>query len=230
MPDGSRSWTVVRGNGVPVEPVDHFLAYLHCLPRSPNTVIAYAYDLRAFVQFLDDHGLTWTDVEVEHLARFVRWMEQPAGNVVLLHDAQPARSPATIARAANAVHAFFDYHATRGVPVARRLVSFSRTPKPHWRNRHRTGRGTRQAVTIPARHAGHGGGTAPPRRMPSPARPLPLGAALRDGHGVGQALGLRHEDFVSRQRLVRIVPRDNNPNGARAKTTTTQHRAPESAN
>jgi integrase/recombinase XerD len=106
-----------------------------------HTLIANAYDLRAFVQFLDDHGLAWTDVEVDHLARFVRWLEQPAGNVVLLHDAQPARSPATIARAVNAVHAFFDYHATRGVPVARRLVSFSRTPKPHWRNRHRTGRG-----------------------------------------------------------------------------------------
>jgi site-specific recombinase XerD len=68
---------------------------------------------------------------------------------VLLHDAQPAGSPATIARAVNAVHAFFDYHATRGVPVARRLASFSRTPKPHWQNPHRTGRGTRQAVTIP---------------------------------------------------------------------------------
>jgi Phage integrase family len=38
---------------------------------------------------------------------------------------------------------------------------------------------------------------------------------------VGQALGLRHEDFVSRQRLVRIVPRDDNPNGARAKTSRT---------
>jgi len=34
---------------------------------------------------------------------------------------------------------------------------------------------------------------------------------------VGQALGLRHADFVSRDRLVRIVPRAGNANGARAK-------------
>jgi hypothetical protein len=34
---------------------------------------------------------------------------------------------------------------------------------------------------------------------------------------VGQALGLRHCDFVSRRREVHIVPRADNANGARAK-------------
>ena len=37
------------------------------------------------------------------------------------------------------------------------------------------------------------------------------------GMRVGQALGLRHEDFVSRRRQVRIVARADNANGARAK-------------
>jgi integrase len=37
---------------------------------------------------------------------------------------------------------------------------------------------------------------------------------------IGQALGLRHADFVSRRREVTIVPRDGNANGARAKTAT----------
>jgi hypothetical protein len=32
-------------------PVDRFLAYVQVLPRSPNMVAAYAYDLRAFVRF-----------------------------------------------------------------------------------------------------------------------------------------------------------------------------------
>jgi integrase/recombinase XerD len=35
---------------------------------------------------------------------------------------------------------------------------------------------------------------------------------------IGQALGLRHADFVSRRREVTIVPRGDNVNGARAKT------------
>jgi integrase len=37
------------------------------------------------------------------------------------------------------------------------------------------------------------------------------------GMRVGQALGLRHSDFVSRRREVHIVPRPDNANGARAK-------------
>ncbi len=37
------------------------------------------------------------------------------------------------------------------------------------------------------------------------------------GMRIGQALGLRHEDFVSRERRVMIVPRVDNVNGARAK-------------
>jgi hypothetical protein len=82
MPDGKGSWAVVRANGIPVEPVARFLAYLGCLPRSPNTVVAYAYDLRAWVDFLDEQAVAWSDVEVDHLARFVRWLEQPASNVL----------------------------------------------------------------------------------------------------------------------------------------------------
>jgi integrase/recombinase XerD len=35
---------------------------------------------------------------------------------------------------------------------------------------------------------------------------------------IGQALGLRHADFVSHRRELRIVPRRDNVNGARAKT------------
>lgn len=149
MRDGGSSWTVVRADGVPVEPVDRFLGYLDCRPRSPNTVASYAYDLRGFVDFLDEQPVVWTDVEVDHLARFVRWLEQPAGNVALLAWAEPARAPATVARAVNAVYAFYDYHATHGVEAGRRLVSYSRTPKPHWRNPRRTGRVTKRMVSVP---------------------------------------------------------------------------------
>ena len=41
------------------------------------------------------------------------------------------------------------------------------------------------------------------------------------GIRIGQALGLRHSDFVSRSRELHIVPRTDNANGARAKVTAT---------
>ena len=39
---GTRSWTVLGDDDVPVVPVDRFLAYLTDIGRSPNTVKAYA--------------------------------------------------------------------------------------------------------------------------------------------------------------------------------------------
>src|SRR5262249_50850684 len=44
-----------------------------------------------------------------------------------------------------------------------------------------------------------------------------LSLLAETGMRVGQALGLRHADFVSRTREVHIVPRADNANGARAK-------------
>jgi site-specific recombinase XerD len=37
--------------------------------RSPNTVEAYAHDLRAFWTFLDEYGLSWEQVGVMDLGR-----------------------------------------------------------------------------------------------------------------------------------------------------------------
>ena len=39
-----------------------FLRYLHRIERSPNTVRAYAHDLRLFCEFLAGRGLAWDAV------------------------------------------------------------------------------------------------------------------------------------------------------------------------
>ena len=47
MPFGDRrSWTLVDGDLAVVEPAEGFLSHLHAVERSPNTVKAYAHDLR----------------------------------------------------------------------------------------------------------------------------------------------------------------------------------------
>jgi len=40
------SWTVLGDDDLPVEPIDRWLGYLSDIDRSPNTVKAYAHDLR----------------------------------------------------------------------------------------------------------------------------------------------------------------------------------------
>src|SRR5258706_510494 len=62
---GTRSWTVLGDDDVPVVPVDRFLAYLTDIGRSPNTVRAYAHDLKDFWDFIGFRGLDWREGRLE---------------------------------------------------------------------------------------------------------------------------------------------------------------------
>lgn len=46
------SWTVLDADGAPVAPIERYLAYLTRIERSPNTVKAYAHDLKDWFEFL----------------------------------------------------------------------------------------------------------------------------------------------------------------------------------
>src|ERR1700746_565750 len=52
------SWTVLGDDG-PVRPIERYLAYLTDIERSPNTVKAYAHDLKDWFVFLAGRGLDW---------------------------------------------------------------------------------------------------------------------------------------------------------------------------
>ena len=54
---GFESWTVLGDDGVPVEPVERYLSYLTDIERSPNTIKAYAHDLKDYWVFLTSRGL-----------------------------------------------------------------------------------------------------------------------------------------------------------------------------
>jgi Phage integrase, N-terminal SAM-like domain len=55
-PDSSLvSWTVL-GDGGPVEPIERYLAYLTDIEQSPNTIKAYAHDLKDWFVFLAARG------------------------------------------------------------------------------------------------------------------------------------------------------------------------------
>src|SRR5664280_3750168 len=69
---GLESWTVVGDDRVPLEPVERFLAYLASIERSPNTVKAYAHDLKDWFSFLAVQRLDWQEVTIEDVAGFGR--------------------------------------------------------------------------------------------------------------------------------------------------------------
>ncbi|MDQ1295188.1 MAG: integrase/recombinase XerD [Actinomycetota bacterium] len=60
-----------------VGPVERYLASLSSLERPPNTVKAYAHDLKDWFVVLDRRGLDWRVVQVEDVAAFVAWLGLP---------------------------------------------------------------------------------------------------------------------------------------------------------
>jgi transposase-like protein len=60
-----------------VMPAERFLSFLTDSGRSPNTVKAYAHDLRDWFAFLAGRELDWAAVTVEDVAAFVAWLRLP---------------------------------------------------------------------------------------------------------------------------------------------------------
>jgi integrase/recombinase XerD len=123
---GAGSWTVLGDDHVPVEPVERFLAYLSSVERSPNTVKAYAHDLKDWFTFLAGLGRDWRAATLEDVAGFVAWLRlRPAaraGRVTVLPSVEHHCSAASVNRKLAALTSFCEFHARHGVRLAGLLV------------------------------------------------------------------------------------------------------------
>jgi site-specific recombinase XerD len=229
---GSRveSWTVLGENDAPVAPIERYLSYLSAIERSPNTVRAYAHDLKDYFVFLGYRGMDWREVRLEDVGEFVAWLRLPpagrAGQVAVLPSIEPHVGAGTINRKLAAVSSFYQHQARHGVQLGELVVSW-------------TGPGGRAAFKPFLHHISKGGpqqrraiSLKTPRRLPrvltvsevqaildacSRLRDRLLFALLFDtGMRIGEALGLRHDDLAAAEREVRITARVND-NGARVK-------------
>src|SRR5258708_1548329 len=125
---GTRSWTVLGDDDVPVVPVDRFLAYLTDIGRSPNTVRAYAHDLKDYWGFLGFRSLDWREARLEDVGEFVAWLQlSPAGRsgaVAVLPSAAAQVMAATVNRKLAAVSAFYVHQARNGADVGDLLAAW----------------------------------------------------------------------------------------------------------
>jgi integrase/recombinase XerD len=99
---GVSSWTVLGDDDVPVGPIERYLTYLTDIDRSPNTVKAYAHDLKDYWGFLRHRGLDWREVRLEDIGEYVAWLSLPppgrAGRVAVLPSVQPHVAASTTNR------------------------------------------------------------------------------------------------------------------------------------
>jgi site-specific recombinase XerD len=210
--------------------VERFLAYLTDIGRSPNTVKAYAHDLKDFWDFIGLRGLDWREARLEDVGEFVAWLQLPpagrSGAVAVLPSAAAQVGAATVNRKLAAVSAFYAYQARNGVEAGDLLAVWKTGGRGGWKPfLHHVGRGRPyrgRAISLKA-----------PVKLPriltaaemqaildgcDRLRDRLLFAVLHDtGMRIGEALGLRHEDWAAAERTVTVLARVND-NGARAKS------------
>jgi integrase/recombinase XerD len=235
MPDSAvESWTLLGDDLVPVEPIERFLAYLVSIERSPNTVKAYAHDLKDWLTYLAGCGLGWQAVTLEQVAGFVAWLRLPPaardGRLAVLPSVEHHCAASSVNRKLAAVTSFYEFHARHGVDVAGLLVSMQ--PGGHRRGADTSYKPFLQHATNnkPQRHRMITLKAVRPRPRVLTAtqvqaildacehlRDRLLFALMLDtGVRIGEALGLRHEDLEIAERTVTVRPRHND-NRARAK-------------
>jgi integrase/recombinase XerD len=227
---GTLSWTVLGDDDVPVVPVDRFLAYLTDIGRSPNTVKAYAHDLKDYWDFIRFRALDWREARLEDVGEFVAWLRLPpagrSGEVAVLPSAAAQVTAAAVNRKLAAVSAFYAHQARNGAEVGDLLAAWRSGGGGGWKpflhhvSKGKPYRGRAISLKVPAKL---------PRILTVAETQAILDACtrLRDrfffavlhetGCRAGEALGLRHEDIAAAEREVSIVAREN-AHGARAKS------------
>jgi site-specific recombinase XerD len=236
MPASSlESWTVLGDDDLPVAAIERYLAYLTDIERSPNTIKAYAHDLKDYFTFLNGQGLDWREVRLEDIGEFVAWLRLPPvardGRVAVLPSVEHHVTAATVNRKLSALSAFYQHAARHGVDLGELLITWGPAGgRGGWRPfLHHISKGqpvARRTIALKTS-----------RKLPrvltvsevqtildacGRLRDRLLFAVLYDtGMRIGEALGLRHEDISAAERQITVLPRTN-ANGARTKSATTR--------
>lgn len=220
-------WIVLDDAFVPIQPICSYLAFLDDLDRSPNTIRATAHHLKLFWQYLSDERITWTEIDVARLAAFITWLRRKAPEVVSIGHQPARRTNATIDQILGAVHSFYDFHirlkTVSELPLYQLSLPYRRHYKPFLHGIVKAKPEQRRVVSAKREH-----------RLPKILKVEQVQQLLdacmhvRDkflfmllfqtGIRIGQCLGLKHQDISVEDGSIRIVPRSDNPNGARAKT------------
>jgi integrase/recombinase XerD len=226
---GHTTWLVLDDQYQPIQPILSYLTFLDDLGRSPNTLRTHALHLKSFWEFLRSERLDWTEVNVAHLAAFIQWLRRPDLHATPIEPKPPRRTNATIDLMLTSVHGLYEYHqrlqATPDIPLYRFVMMPHRRYKPFLYGIAKTKPVRTRVVSVKREQRR-------PKTLTSEQVQKLINACMhtRDrfllallfstGIRVGQALGLKHEDVSVEEGTISIVPRDGNPNGARAKTRT----------
>ncbi|HUO39566.1 MAG TPA: tyrosine-type recombinase/integrase [Mycobacterium sp.] len=233
-----RRVVLLDDHGDEIELINRFLSHLADSDYSPNTVCAYAYDLRHLVKFLDRQAIGWNEFRPSVALEFLAYLRRvpsrrPAQRLGLTVATERGRllSAATVQRVLAATSSFFEWaiaaeQYTAGEnPMQRRIDhALGRVPDRH---QPFVGAASRQ---LPVRRTVR---VRLPLRLPRPMTSEDIDAllgsltTLRDlaifllmldgGLRPSEVLCLQLDDISYGRRRVTVRKRDDHPRGARAK-------------
>jgi integrase/recombinase XerD len=232
--------SLVDNAGAELEVPTRFLRHVLDSGCSPNTAMAYGYDLRCLFEFLAERGVDWRDFRASVALELLGWLRKrpsrrAAQRLGLAATAPGGRllSPATVARVLAAVSSFYEWASVAELftgenPMQTRpdraaaMVSDRRRPFTGDASRQRP---IRRQVRV-----------RQPVRLPRPMTAADVTALLesitnlRDlamvllmldgGLRPGEVLGLHLSDIAYGRRRITICKRDDHPGGARGKSRT----------
>ncbi|BDA71191.1 integrase family protein (plasmid) [Calothrix sp. PCC 7716] len=227
--DSNRSvWMVLGDDCLPIEAIGKYLHYLDSVGRSPNTIQAYAYNLKLFWEFLRDSKLSWQEISLEQLSNFIHWLRNPYTSVLSIKVSSSKRSEKTINHCLTTVCGFYEFQERIGVNLGVNSYGYqlqsNRKYKPFLHHISKEKEVKTRLLKIKE-----------PKTFPGCLTPeqvdniITACNTLRDkflikllyetGLRIGEALGLRHEDMVTGNACeIRVAPRLDNVNHARAKS------------
>ncbi len=114
---------------LPVEPIQRYLNYCRKRQLAANTVITYAYRLLDFWHWLEYKSLHWQDVGLNELADFVNWYLLGGEVEVISEEVREVvskRSPRTVNQAVTAIQGMYEFHAVEGRIDEKKFTKLSR--------------------------------------------------------------------------------------------------------
>ncbi len=224
---GGVSWLVLDAQFKPVAPILEFTKFLEATDKSPNTIKAYNHHLKLFWQHLEQSSVVWTDVGIEELASFMRWLQSgDRPGVVSIVKREAQRTNRTINLIMAAVSAFYDYHERSGKVAGLNIFKDSKFSGKYKSFLHHITKGkTFQSKVLKLKES-----KRQVRSLTKDEVKCVIAACnnIRDkflvcllyetGMRIGQALGLRHEDIRSGDNQIAITFRADNENYARTKS------------
>lgn len=109
--EGKIRYMLVDYENRPVRVVMKFLRFKDNSGSARNTLRTYCYHLKLFFEFLNQEQLIYQNVGVDEMASFLRWLQNPYGNLQIrpISQVKVHREPKTVNAIKTAVMSFYDY-------------------------------------------------------------------------------------------------------------------------